>query len=732
MRVSIFKQTVFAVLLSVRAYAVEPASNVADADAKFYGRALEVLKLYEGEIGTSGYINSTWGNSDEMGDASKALRRIAAGLKLLELHETRVVPTNFPTQVESWVAANVVRLNGVGTNSDYDFVLVQIISLMYHFKDRPDLLTNNAIWSLMYQAYPPAAPAVYFDGQSTTENMVYSGSPNVPETENHVMMAYVWKYLINQWISRNYRSDSRVAAIFDPQKHINGPALEDLMLRLVGRITRCDYFETNARAYQGFTFHALLTLYSNAESPKLKAACLNAINFTVAKYAFQSFEGMRYTVQRRNWTYRDDLEVFDNDYLPTMIGALAGDYRTDTRLIGNYQHQGYALWAILNNYRIPPILHDFILNKDNHSPGFAFWAKMQARFTSVDYPLGGAARYWPNSNVNGHVIHAIEMHYGNKYLMNNTGGDWMPYFPYPASVGVFPFYWKAFENARNYDIYTKPNTVLVKGLENLTLLNNLIIYYDPKYGTVTPSNCNGVYKTFAFGRYATGISPDLASVWKSDYQITNPHSVTTLHFYSINTPVSGYYLVTGEVKYGGTNIYGFYEMIPASSFSDINAFVNRVVANNRYLGEDVTGKGSFPNLPKYCLAVSGEVVVPNPYYLTGSDGDAFIEIYPYDGTVLWSLDDYTFNGSVEAIVSKQPLLEVYQLDQSDRFTGTKYIDNSTEGVLAIYNPYLNQRMVIDARDYNTPILSGSFSASLLPNRLRAKNLTPIYTLLLGG
>jgi hypothetical protein len=156
----------------------------------------------------------------------------------------------------------------------------------------------------------------------------------------------------------------------------------------MGRIVHSDYFETNARPYQVFSLHSLFNLYAFADSYTIRATAWNAIDFTITKFAFQSFEGKRLAPQRRQSTHRNSMSMYENDATVFMMGMLSGYYAWNDTIVlngtGNVDRAsyfaanwdanplGHMLWAALfqdpnligeRRYIMPRAIHTFMLRK---------------------------------------------------------------------------------------------------------------------------------------------------------------------------------------------------------------------------------------------------------------------------------------------------------------------------------------------------------------------------------
>ena len=86
---------------------------------------------------------------------------------------------------------------------------------------------------------------------------------------------------------------------------------------------------------------------------------------------------LRFPPMRRNWEYRGRAGLYDNDYVPGIWGALTGATVRETSPMctgvfcayNDPQTVGFALEStVLTTYRIPALIHDFMLKPDNRRP----------------------------------------------------------------------------------------------------------------------------------------------------------------------------------------------------------------------------------------------------------------------------------------------------------------------------------------------------------------------------
>jgi len=316
----------------------------------------------------------------------------------------------FQSKVREYLATATIGSRGVGTdpegnldNGNYDFVFKEILPILYLFYDRPDILDKDMTWYLLKQGTPSTAHIPFSGSVSEYDSlphlqirMTNSGSTEgrykSPETENHILMTYGWIYLINNYVKwmaglplDDARYDKRVYDIYqsDPSHYDNDSGvLTDFVLQILGRVVHSDLFETNARPYESFSTSAIMNFYSfadklfpdNANCIRVKTAALNALDYLAARFAFQSLESKRIAPMRREWKNRKRVGYCKNDYLPNMFGALSGAYRFNDAVTAKPdQPEGFALWTALLDYRLPDVVHDFMINKHT-----GYWARTNA------------------------------------------------------------------------------------------------------------------------------------------------------------------------------------------------------------------------------------------------------------------------------------------------------------------------------------------------------------------
>ncbi|WP_437490411.1 VCBS repeat-containing protein [Sorangium sp. So ce1014] len=727
--------------------------SVADANAEMDDRLKRLLQAwmltFEGDITNFG----SWERAHLTG-----FRRIAAGLAALvhlDPEDELRPPEDFPQLVEDWLVENAHMHKDVGSKEDFDFHLTSAMTLLNAFGNTPEgsqpLLTDKAVNALLmyarkssttcasmglppedifYKAY--CTPYVPYAGDKVRkleyDGAIVEGFPftiAVPETENHVLMTNTWIYLANQWIRNNPRNDPALQAFHDvsPEKFVNdGTELEQALLSIIARVTRNGYFEANARPYQGFTLRALMQLASHAEGEKVRTAARNAVDYTAAMVAFQSYHGKRYAPMRRQWEYKDKLELYSGDYTPIMFGILTGVYsfnddpfcpKTARNCMwwnGGDQYKGFALDAVLSGYQVPELIHHFMLKPDNEQPGFGAYTRAGSRYSTEMYRVHGAASYpapnvmgdedldaiardldinpveWPEGTTGSWRYEpAAEHYFSTNDFLNSSGGRYGRF----VHAGVWPHeqIFEPEDKANTHDFVAKPSVLLLPGDQGNWGVTEAQRVTPMMRGNGYGSNNGPVYKNVTLGSDPHEDWPTWTpDGWASSdvvmldngsraKVITKPGG--DLHLVVVSFPVlhGGLWEVVPGHWGSGTAEAG----VPAAEV------LSAVVSRNAGL----TAQG---NMLPYQTVVSNERL-----------DIGFSE----EESLMWidRIDDVSagaFDPQEPQEVIDFPLLLVQQVDADYQFTGVAYVRATGDGRVTIRNPQLNSTLILDSTDHHNP------------------------------
>jgi hypothetical protein len=380
---------------------------------------------------------------------------------------------------------------------DYDFALLGSIALVHAFRDSPGIIPNDLVRQLLTHGQVEFLPegqvegALPFSGQDPTDWLTvgpgdrgyirtadtdfprWVAKVSTPETENHVLAMYGWRYLAQNYLEwaagldpSDPRYDEGLASLFysDPVRYQNSAALTDFMLRALARFLYYGAFETNAKPYEAITLQSLLALASYAgvlfpqdpQRQKVQIAARNAVDYLAAEFALQSFEGKRISPMRRNREHLYNVHPYPNNYVPNIFGVLSGAHVFDDALrpedaqvppdhmpyLSTGQEAGYALWAALSEYQVPAPIHDLMLTK--HS---GYWARIQSSYSVSHYPLHANVmvsqtdeapnprralpQYVPNRAAEAATGFApvSQYYFAGSNFLNSAGGRALGYYP---------------------------------------------------------------------------------------------------------------------------------------------------------------------------------------------------------------------------------------------------------------------------------------------------------------
>lgn len=790
---------------------------------------------------------------------------------------------------------------------DYDFTLLPMISFIYKFKDRPDLLTEEMIWELLShnKSGDTDDGGVVLSGDTVKGIIPVSGVDtddyisfrsrridsklkknitskfSIVETENHLLGIYIWRYLLHnylEWVagqpSNGNEFTEKLKKVYNsnPDHYTNNDEMNDFILQLMGRIPYNGLFEDNAKAYESISLHAILVLYSYANvlfperksCQKIKTAARNALDYLSAKYAFQSFEGKRYTPMRRNWDYKGRLQFYANDYTHNIFGILSGGYVYDDTIddypeinnnryilhvkslkvvnqqepsaltdnvrinvtvddvgyrkiekeieegdnekfdlkywfknkvkirlwevddngpnedIGTYEFypntvpsEGYikyemsdyasdakyelyykiekdsyyyapysyknmspsgpgyyALWTSILDYRIPPAIHDFILNKYD-----GYWARLQSRYTKDHYQTKITAEVSGTPSNPGHVYPRYFKDNGDIYnegefspvtqlffvtndYANVAGGMFRKYCSDQVSADGFS---KTISKLRSYWTIAKPYTIIPKGNDVNFPQSHMVEQFEQKLPTMRGqlydihySENLDTYKSFSYG-YGTEGDNDHHKEWAVSYpktwedKIVSTFSIGRADFKIFDFtkdkshPLYNTYLVVAKISKQPDNAQwenysrGFWEIVPAHRFSSYSKLVT-------YIKEKHTADRNFPDWSKrhYVYRMTtGEQIMLHDKSGSSKTNRGIIGIYDEYGTEI-PLSDYFLDNNDLGKLEDLPLMSVWEVDRDYNFTGTKYAWAEGDGRITIYNPHIGSTIEIDSSDYKNP------------------------------
>jgi hypothetical protein len=219
-----------------------------------------------------------------------------------------------------------------------------------------------------------------------------TAAPDIPETENHVLMIATARYLSNQLLYQRDPSNGTFNNRANGDSSDSRPNCTDQILTLLQRMLMADFAEYNAKSYQEETRWALLNLNDFAYDDEVRLAARMVLDYISARMAVSTDDARRMVpFRRRNedpYTHRFSDGFLDvgllnewdsgSDPMPPYFALLSGNTR-------GYESRNTSVWpgedlgparnwpwvmashpeltlAALSDYRLPPSIHDLFLN----------------------------------------------------------------------------------------------------------------------------------------------------------------------------------------------------------------------------------------------------------------------------------------------------------------------------------------------------------------------------------
>lgn len=256
--------------------------------------------------------------------------------------------------------------------ADYDFALIDFLNLYFVAKENdPGYLyftaeARHAIVDKMLNLRGKITETYTLDcGIGILRLPV-----EIEETENHILMMAVARYLTNEILYADSGST-------DFNNIQNGN--KQWMLDHFAKLARDHFYEYNSKPYQRYTVDALNVLFSYAEDTEIRTAAKNLLDLISAWSAVQSNNMRRFVPFRRQPPYRLNADGLSGNSEVDRLAVLVGNYRSlgapnnvddqavDHRAI-DVSHK--ALFTIAGKYRMDPVLLDLAIKENSASHYF--------------------------------------------------------------------------------------------------------------------------------------------------------------------------------------------------------------------------------------------------------------------------------------------------------------------------------------------------------------------------
>jgi len=636
----------------------------------------------------------TWTNKND------GMRVFQEWISLLELHRhaPRRQKRKTGKMLEAYVVGqNMQALGTVGTglplpgfkNADFDMALLGCISLLGLFQEDTLLLTDSTYVHLIKNVVRcwGQEPKYYFDVLMLS----------FQETENHVFMIETTRYLTNQFIWKNRRGLKPVALLRDSllQRNIildnEGGIIYTMLLKQMHQILKAGYFEFNAKIYQRFTLHALDNLYSFAEDSLIIAGSAAVLDYTAAKFAFQSIFSVRLGPYRRNAEKFMDTAIMESDEAASFFGVQSGSLPWGRNKIIRYwrthiAHSSAALYSAVLKYRVPGALLDFMQQKREW-----YLAKMETKHRFNHKPETSP-----------------EIYFTGPAFMVSAGGRYKFY-----RGANFPVAQRDFlvdEAPWVYDVISRSSSILLHPLpdRNMSLQEDLLQFKGPQW----KENNLAVYKNFIYGysetaEYRSGEWPcQIPETWKDLEQYSFTRGRFDYRLFDVRE--RGLYVICTRLRHRDTRFKyeyqkyarGTIEMVDASRTPDFQTLIRQKRTAALYAGDEYM----------YTLW-NGERIYLNSRYSRNRKGIKWIESPGTDSAGTGRQQDF-----VKSIPFEQedfPLLKVEAVDSISMRPGRVVAFADGRGNLFVHNSFTGDslKILFESWWYPRRMISGVFESA---------------------
>ena len=284
-----------------------------------------------------------------------------SGLSMVRLYtgdNTAIINTKIldPQAYPRKLVGTDFHLATCNRTGDYDFTLIGLVALPF-ITDRhsPGALTEAARTKLLNTMLTEKGPGHYH-----SFSLGICGTRE--DTENHILMTEVSRYLTNDLISAELAKTGRYNADYDNAHTGFNP----WMINHLKQFLKNDFSEFNSKPYQGYTVNAIQTLHNHATNPEVKLTAQMVLDYLSAKFVIQSVGGLRSVPFRRQPGYRDEDDLLKDDGEAGRHMMLIGNYAALAQRPEPYTAPyagGFMFTTLIGDYRVPDLLLDLVFNK---------------------------------------------------------------------------------------------------------------------------------------------------------------------------------------------------------------------------------------------------------------------------------------------------------------------------------------------------------------------------------
>lgn len=334
-----------------------------------------------------------------LSSVSAAYARILRGVEIDKVNEYLLDERFQPSKV----GTRIKLLGGLCKRyGDYDFVLQELIRVAYAGRG---LLSTQAYDRLLNDLLTQKGIKHF------SHFKLGVCGRKIKDTENHILMTEVARYLTNQLMYDRTGDDQ-----YDNEK--NG--FNDWLVDHLEHFFKLGFSEINSKPYAGYTIQTLTNIYDYARSKRVKRSAQLLLDYLSMKFALESSKGRRYPTFRRQYRRYLDERLDEADYMSAIMMIWAGQYdylnHSDINLKSKSLPYGdrIAMNVALSDYRPHDFIYEHLFNNDVESLQFYDFDHegLQVVYKNPNYTISGGGvhrRMFPPFSMLNDVLAAPTM-----------------------------------------------------------------------------------------------------------------------------------------------------------------------------------------------------------------------------------------------------------------------------------------------------------------------------------
>ena len=334
------------------------------------------------------YWNSKVNNHEEdrRGSYGPFVNFAISGLLSQDAKAIDLVNKSFENgDIQSWNYGSSFSLANLAPlcrrEGDYDFVSFFIAAIGI-LGQNPDHPLSPLAQEKLLEALPKFGPPLkeHINRFQLEGGICKAFGPIFHDTENHVLMIEISRYLTNQ--IKNIDNESNGFNLW----------MVDHLELFLHRF----YNEYNSKPYQSFAMQPILVLASLADDQRVRDTAIKVIDMTMAVMATQSNNFRRFSPFRRQPVFKDNSSAFDGNSAYSIPAFLTGAYGEKLRI----SDASLTAGLLLDKSPLSPATTSLYIHRDSlqYSQRFKYKGNQELYYRSPSFLISAAGQYHEYDN----------------------------------------------------------------------------------------------------------------------------------------------------------------------------------------------------------------------------------------------------------------------------------------------------------------------------------------------